>query len=145
MAVRKTAGRLVGRIVPHRKNSSLLRRDYSERSGVVVVGTGGEIEAVVWTVVCRATAKLNPPKLVDTDCRATLRQCGDVLARHAIEAVDRSAIRVVRDQQGVAQCSKVPGSHGEAPRLVQRRALRKTLQEYSAFAVDIDIAARTAR
>src|SRR5208283_2728822 len=58
-----------------------------------------------------------------------------------IKAVDRAAVRVVRDQQRVAEWPKILGRDGDAPGLVQGRARRECFYERSVFPEDVDVAA----
>ncbi len=67
------------------------------------------------------------------------------LSAHGVKGIDSATIGVVGDEQCVAQRSKVLGCHGEAPRLVQRRALNELLQEHSFFAEDVNETTRGPR
>src|ERR1700738_999060 len=112
------------RIVPRiTLRKLLLERDYAERSSQVIVRTGSEEKLVDHTIVCRSSTKFNPPKLVDVNrFPAGVLDGADELPRYAVEGVDSAGIGVVRDQERIAQWSKIPGGDGEAPRLGPREA-----------------------
>src|SRR6202022_4474162 len=132
------------RIVPRiTLRKLLLERDYAERSCQVIGRTGSEEKLVGRAIVCRSSTKFNSPKLVDENRFAVgVLDGAHELSRYAVEGVDSAGVGVVRDQQRVAQWSKIPGGDGEAPGLVQRRAMCHLLQECSIFAEDVDVAPR---
>src|ERR1019366_799718 len=120
----------------------LLQTNHTKRSSQIVVRTGGEEELVGAAVVCRTSAEFNSPQLVDADRLAIgVLQRAYKLAGDGIEGVDGAGVGVVRDQQSVAQLSKIPGRDGKAPGLVQWLALRELPHECPVFLEDVDVAA----
>ena len=132
------------RIVPRiTLRKLLLERDYAERSCQVIVGTGSEEKLVARAIVCCSPTKFNSPKLVDVNRFAIgVLDGAHELPRYAVEGVDSAGVGVVRDQERIAQWSKIPGGDGEAPGLIQRHAMCHLLQECSVFAEDVDVAPR---
>src|SRR5580698_4543093 len=120
--------------------------DYAKQSSEIIVGTSSE-EQLVGGAICRGSAtEFDSPELIDLDRVArSILQCADELSGYGIERVDRAGIRVVRDQQRVAELSEVPRRDGETPRLIQRCAVRKLLEKGSVFAIDVDEPARSTR
>jgi hypothetical protein len=108
------------RIVPRiTLRKLLLERDYAERSSQVIVRTGSEEKLVGRAIVWRSSTKFNPPKLVDVNrFTAGVLDGADELPRYAVEGVDSAGVGVVRDQERVAQGTKIPGRDGQAPGLV---------------------------
>src|ERR1019366_1208147 len=93
--------------VPSFERLRLLQPNHTQRPSQIVVRTGGEEELVCPAVVCRSSAELNPPELVDDDVQAVrVPDRAYKLAGDEIEGVDGAVVRVVRDQQSVAQLSK---------------------------------------
>src|SRR5450631_79750 len=120
----------------------LLHPNHTKRPRQVVVRTGGEKELVGAAVVGRASPEFNSPELVDDNVLAVcIPDRANKLAGEQVKRVDGTVIGVVRDQQSVAQLSKIPRRYGEAPRLVQGFALRECSNERSVFLEDIDDAA----
>src|ERR1700730_11769703 len=132
------------RIVPRITFRKLLfERDYAERSCEIIVRTGGEEKLVLRAIVGRSSTKFNSPKLVDVNRFAVgILDGAHELPRYAVEGVDSGGVGVVRDQERIAQWSKIPGGDGEAPGLVQRRAMCHLPQECSVFTEDVDVAPR---
>ena len=131
------------RIVPRiTLRKLLLERDYAERSCQVIVGTGSEEKLVARAIVCCSPTKFNSPKLVDVNRFAIgVLDGAHELPRYPVEGVDSAGVGVVRDQERIAQWSKIPGGDGEAPGLIQH-AMCHLLQECSVFAEDVDVAPR---
>ena len=121
----------------------LLECNHAERPRLIVVRTSGEEKFVGGTVASRAAAELNPPELVDGDVfTVCIFDRPDELTVLNIESVDGAAVRVVRDEQTVAERPKILGRDGEAPGLVEGRAARELLNECSVLLEDIDDSAR---
>src|SRR5580658_1216741 len=120
----------------------LIQIDHTKRPCQIVVWTGGEEELVGPAVACRASAELNPPELVDGDILAVgVFNRAHELSGFEIKCVDGARVRIVRDQQRVAQRPKVLGRHGEPPGLVQWRALSEYFYERPVLLEDVDLAA----
>src|SRR5271155_672080 len=123
----------------------LLGVDHAEESGEIIVRASGEVKLIEGPVFAQPVAKFDAPELVDLDHVAIgVFHGAEKLAGDGVKAVDGAAVGVVRDQQGVAEYAEVFGRDGEPPRLVQRRAAHKLLQERSVFAEDVDITAGSA-
>src|ERR1700722_13705911 len=121
---------------------ALLRGDYAEGSGEVIVGSGGEEQLVYGAILAGAVAKFKSPELVDADFRTFgVFQLADGFSGYGIEGVNAADVGIVTNDQGVAELAKILGSDGQTPRLVQRRALGQALQHGSIFGENVDEAA----
>ena len=98
----------------------LLEEDRPEEP-VRIVRTSGKEELVLLAVARCAATKLDAPESIDEDglAQGVLHRVHE-LPRCEIEAIDRSRLCVVRDQECIAQRPEVRRSHSETPRLVQR-------------------------
>src|SRR5689334_15285257 len=65
------------------------------------------------------------------------------IAGRDIEGIDRAAVGVVRNQEHVAEWSKVARCYCKAPRLIQRNPLCQTPHMRSVFVKGINKTART--
>jgi len=98
----------------------LLECNHPECTCQIVVRTRGEKQLVFGAVVGGSAAKVDRPELINMDDLAFgVLHCADKLARDAIEGVDRAAVGIVGDQEGVAQRSKIIRSGGKTPGLVR--------------------------
>src|ERR1700730_7126827 len=124
----------------------LLELDYAECSCQIIIRTGGEEQVIAGAVVCRSSTKLNSPKLVDVNRFAVgVLDGAHELPRYAVESVDSAGVGVVRDQQRIAQRSKILGGEGGAPGLVQRRPLCHLHKDCPFFAEVFDVPPRRSR
>src|SRR5579863_3251664 len=124
----------------------LFKRDHTEQTVHVVVGSGSEEQLIRLAIVRSAPAELDSPKLVNLNRLA----CGILdrtykLPSLEIKSIDGSGVGVVRDQKSIAQRTEILRSHRESPRLVQRFSMRKPLHERSIFAENVDVTISTAR
>ena len=117
----------------------LLEEDQPEEP-VRIVRTSGKEELVLLAVARCAATKLDAPESIDEDglAQGVLHRVHE-LPRCEIEAIDRSRLCVVRDQECIAQRPEVRRSHSETPRLVQRRPVSETLHERAICLEDVDV------
>jgi hypothetical protein len=121
----------------------LFELNCTKRSRQVVLGTSGKEKLILKPVVGSASAKLDPPKLVDTDHLALrIFYRADKLSGDEIEAVDRAAVGIVRNQQSVAERPEILGRDGKSPRLVQGPAMRECANKGPVLAKDVDVTTR---
>src|SRR4030081_3297094 len=86
--------------------------------------------AVYWSTA----AEINCPELVNANHRAgRVLHHADELTGRRIEGIDGAAVRIVGDQQGVAERPEIGRCNGKSPGLVQWRALSETLYELTAL------------
>src|SRR5215469_1923910 len=111
----------------HSQRVGLLEHDGAKHTIYVVVGPRGEEQFICRSIVChrQPVAEINCPKLIDVD--------------------DPAVVGVIRHQQCVAQRPEAARSCGQSPGLIQRRALRQGLQEYTTFAEYVDDATLASR
>src|SRR5208282_5694990 len=102
----------------------LLDIDDAEYTVGVVRGSGGVEELVGGAVRSGAAAELDPPELVDHDGLAFgIDYRPNQGAGRQVEAVNRAGVRVVADEQGVAERAEVCRGDGQSPGLVERLAV----------------------
>jgi len=74
----------------------LLHPNHTERPSQITVWTGGKEELIRPAVVCRSSAELNSPKLVDDDILAVrVPDRADILAGDKVKGIDGAVVRVV--------------------------------------------------
>src|SRR5215469_2366836 len=125
----------------HWQRVGLLEHDRAKHTIYVVVGPRGEEQFICRSIVChrQPVAEINCPKLIDVDDPAAcVPYSANRGSGNGIEGVDGAAVGVIRHQQCVAQRPEAASSCGESPGLIQRRALRQGLQEYTTFAEYVD-------
>src|ERR1039458_4913471 len=119
--------------------SRLLENDHPEIA-IRVAGTGGKEKLILLAVRGRPTAELDSPETADAERFAgRIGERPHQLSGGEVVGIDRTCGGVVRDQQRLAECSKVRWSYGKTPRLVQRFAVGKVFHERSGFAENINI------
>src|SRR5579864_6537989 len=113
----------------HNKLTHSRKSNHSEGTGEIVAGAGGEVKVVGWSVGPHAVSKPDCPELIDKDRVAALvlYPAHQLSARGIEGEYGAVLVEIVRNQQGVAQRSKVRWCNGDSPRLVQRRTLDQRL------------------
>jgi len=120
----------------------LLLTNYTKRPSQIIVRAGGKEELVGPAVACRSSTEFNPPELVNDDVLAVhVPDRADKLAREETKGIDGAIVGVVRNQQSVAQLSKVRGRDSDSPGLVQWRTLHELPHELPVFLENVDEAA----
>ncbi len=96
---------------------SVAKLDYPERSGDVSERTCGEEELIGGAIVGCSAAKVDSPELVDKNRPAdSIADGTHKVAVHRVERVNRAEIRVVGNEQGIAERAKIARCQGKAPR-----------------------------
>src|ERR1035438_7909680 len=123
----------------------LIYIDHAKDAVEIVLRTGGVVKGVRIPVAGGASAKFDPPNLVDDDVLiGGILDGSDKGAGRRIKPVNDATVGVVADQQGAAEHAEVRRRHGESPGLIERFAVDERLHECPIFVEDVDVSAALA-